>query len=375
MALQNMNEVEALLEKYNNGTATKEEIILVESWYLQYKTPEGNLSHEQIEEEYKMGLADLSKRINNNPIRLWPRIAAAASILIFLSAGNYFLLRKQPERLVVQNHQDIAPGKNAAILTLANGHKIFLGSAANGLLAKQSGVTISKTATGQIVYHITATTDTVLQYNLISTVNGEQYKVILQDGTAVTLNAASSLKYPSNFTRLKQRKVELTGEAYFAVVHNASQPFAVLTKGQQVDDIGTEFNINSYMDEPGIKTTLVAGSAKIVTNKTSAVLTPNDQAVLNGDVLKVSKVDASVYIAWKDGRFTYQGTALQEVMRQVARWYNVQIAYNNEDLKSKRLSGGVSRYDKVSGILNAIEYTAKVKFKIEGRKITVFDAE
>ncbi len=302
--------------------------------------------------------------------------AAAAAILVIVSVVLY---------KSYNTVHDIGPGKNAATLILANGEKIILSDAGNGNIAKQAGVTITKTTGGQLVYEpmpgASQTDNREAAYNTLSTANGQQYKVVLPDGSSVTLNAASLIRFPASFAQLSERKIQLEGEAYFSVKHNAKQPFRVVARGQVVEDIGTEFNISAYADDADIKTTVAEGIARVIPEKTaslqsgshnnSVVLTASQQSILTNGRLQVHSVDLRLALAWKNGRFSFKNTSLDEAMKQVARWYNIKVVYENPGLKMKRLSGSVSRYDKVSGILEAIEYTTEVKFKIEGTTITV----
>ncbi|MDB5118565.1 MAG: Fe2+-dicitrate sensor, rane component [Mucilaginibacter sp.] len=404
-----------LFTKYLEGNCSDEEL---KTLMVYFKMPENELLLKQLiigelraQNISESEVPDLDNRldsiyknvqlyIDNEKVPLrrlwagWKKIAVAAAVVLIGGAGLFYYKQKNDAgQLTLASLQAITPGKNAATLTLANGQKILLSNSVNGLLAKQTGVNITKTGNGQVAYLVVAQSLGVtptsqpgnkVQYNTISTANGQQFNIVLPDGSNVTLNAASSIKFPASFAGLKERRVELSGEAYFAVKHNNEQPFKVDTKNQQVEDIGTEFDINSYVDEPGIKTTLVEGSAKVSASGTetagqtqngSVILTRSQQSVLTGNALKVKMVNTGIDIAWKSGRFAYQNTSLQEVMRQVARWYDIEVAYDSEDLKLKRLSGSVSRYDKAADILNAIEYTAKVRFKIDSRKITVMPGE
>ncbi|WP_295771942.1 FecR domain-containing protein [uncultured Mucilaginibacter sp.] len=307
---------------------------------------------------------------------IWKITAIAAAILVAATTG--IILFKTQERPVVEVAKgkavNIIPGVNSATLTLANGKRIKLSAAANGVLAKQNGIEIIKNKEGKLTYKLSQPSLTVQSNKLInklSTANGEQFTIVLPDGSTVTLNAATSISYPASFTGLPQRNVQLTGEAYFNVVHNDKQPFIVNAAGVQTEDVGTEFNINCYADESSVKTTLIAGAARVRTAQKELMLKPAQQAVATGSNLSYREVDTAPYIAWKNGMFAYHNTALSDVMRQVARWYNVQVSYSENSLKNKRLSGSVSRYDNVEGILNAIGYTAKVKFKVDGTTITV----
>lgn len=309
------------------------------------------------------------------------RIAAAASVLIFLSFGAYFFLHKRPVQLIAKNQtNDVLPGSNKAILTLANGKKFILTGALNGKLAQQGNTTINKSNDGQVVY--TASKDSPtgenlerakMVYDTLTIPRKGQYQLKLSDGSKVWLNAASSIRYPENFIG-NERKVELLyGEAYFEVVHNAAKPFRVVSSNQTIEDIGTHFNINAYQDEPLFKTTLLEGSIKIIANRQSTILKPGEQARIqsisaNPKITLIRDADIEEAISWKNGLFIFNDEPLESIMRKISRWYDVDVSYQNID-PHKSFWGGVSRYDNVSKVLRKLELTGGVHFTIEGRRI------
>jgi ferric-dicitrate binding protein FerR (iron transport regulator) len=317
-----------------------------------------------------------NERYNYQPrlVRLWPRIAAAASIILIAGAGLFYYNQKQHTNQVANTvvKQDIRPGGSKAILTLANGKKISLTDAANGAIAKQSGVSITKTANGQLIYSILHTNHNSgeLEYNTVETPKGGQYKVQLPDGTSVWLNAESSLKYPASFAALKERKVELNGEAYFEVAKDKTHPFKVKTNKQEVEVLGTHFNINSYANEPGIKTTLLEGSIKVSNALASKIIKPGQQSFLMGDEIHIDDVDTQVAVAWKNNNFMFENNDIKSVMRMVERWYNVEIVYDGP-LPTEKFGGAVSRFDNISSVLKILESTGGARFRIEDRKIFV----
>ena len=305
--------------------------------------------------------------------RMWPRIAAAASIILCLSIGGYFIIHKKEPQQTAQNKpvkNDLLPGGNKAYLTISNGKRIALTGASNGQIAQQAGVTITKTTDGQLVYQTLAQlpppTSRELEYNTIETPKGGQYQVILPDGSRVWLNAASSLRYPVQFST-NERKVELNGEAYFEVTHDPAKPFRVASTNQVVEVLGTHFNISSYTDEQATLTTLLEGSVKINNN---TILTPGEQAKLakTGAVI-VKAVDTEEAIAWKKGYFTFSNESLESIMRKVCRWYNTDVIFKNESLKQITFSGTISKMDKVSKVLRRLELTNEVAFKVENNQI------
>lgn len=313
---------------------------------------------------------------SQQPRFLWPKAvaAAAAVVLMVLSVGGYFYAQNRSieteNRLSVNTH-DVDPGGNKATLTLADGSKISLTDANNGELAKQSGVKISKSKNGELVYSVIASDATPLAYNTISTPKGGVYQVNLPDGTKVWLNAASSIKFPTTFAQLSQRKVELEGEAYFEVAKNKKVPFVVSTGGQQVQVLGTHFNISSYSDEGELKTTLLEGSVKVIAANT-IVLKPGQQSNLkrngSGD-LKVSTANITQVMAWKNGFFHFEKENLHEVMRQLSRWYDIEVIYE-VDRHDDEFMGDIPRGIKLSEALKILSFEG-TQFRIEGHKLIV----
>lgn len=312
----------------------------------------------------------------NGRIRRLYLSAAAAVTLAFLTVGVYRLFH-EPSRLKQTAHNkinDLKPGENRATLTLANGQKIILTKSLTGQLSKQGNVNISMKANGTVAYTAGSggqTTNAGTAYNTLTTKKGEQFPLILSDGTQVILDAASSITFPVAFTGNK-RTVFITGQAYFKVVHNQHQPFQVLVKGQTINDIGTEFNINAYDDEGSVKTTLLEGSVKVSKASEAVVLTPGQQSQVtdNGNTITVVKnADIQSVVAWKNGLFQYNNASIQEVMRQVARWYNVDIQYEGT-IPQREFSGKMQRDLNASQVLDLLSFT-RIHFKIEGKKIIV----
>jgi len=365
----------ALIDKYTQGNCTPAEKQLVEQHFFDFLNNRPELPSAEAIEKDNVEMSDLLQNYitNNKPAvkikRIWPRIAAiAAAILLVISAGLYVKVHTSAS---LQMANDVAPGTNSATLTLANGKTIILNKAANGRLAMQGNVAVIKTAAGQLDYHAGKAINNELLYNTITTRRSEQYDVILSDGTHVWLDAASSIKFPVVFAT-KDRYVEITGEAYFEVAHDASKPFKVKSDGQTVEVLGTHFNINAYTDEPSAKTSLLEGRVKISGDKGQGekILEPGDQALLTRDKISVSKTNTEADIAWKNGAFIFNDESLESIMRKVARWYDVDIVYDNVD-KTQYFGGDMTRFVKVSQVLKKLELTGGVHFKVEGRRITV----
>lgn len=298
----------------------------------------------------------------------WAKIAAAAVILITLSVSVFYYSRHDvmPDELV----HDIAPGGNKAVLTLANGKKIILSDAKNGKLAADSGVTVIKLADGKIIYALESGKVANAAFNSIETPRGGQYQVTLPDGTKVSLNAASSLTYPASFATLKERRVELKGEAYFEVAKDKKHPFLVKTENQEIEVLGTHFNINSYTDEPMAKTTLIEGSVLVKASDTEQILKPGYQAINSMGGLRVVEANVDEVLAWKNGYFMFDNEGIESVMRKISRWYNVDVVFKGNVPKDK-FGGTVSRFENVSQVLRKLTYTDKVHFIIEERRIIV----
>jgi len=366
-----------LLTKYKAGECTDAEKALVEKWLFQYQQNELDLSDERIDEIGQDIWLNLPKpRVQVIKGNLWLRIATAATILAFLSTGLYFILNSTSQNhYAVSFKTDVTPGCNKAILTLANGNQIVLTDVKTGKIANDGGAVINKVASGEIIYNNanSAAENTIYSFNTITTPKGGQYHIVLADGTGVWLNAASSIKYPTAFSG-DERKVEVTGEAYFEVIHNAAKPFRVVTGGQIVEDLGTHFNINAYADEPAIRTTLLEGSVKVTDSENIALLKPGQQAITRfktGSEIKVlDHIDTDETVAWKNGLFQFNKASIESIMLQATRWYNVDVSYANGIKPTKTFTGNISRNSNLSQLLDILSYTG-VRFEIDGRKIIV----
>lgn len=306
--------------------------------------------------------------------------AAAASLLIILSVGLVIYRYSEDDtptsQLSSQSGDDILPGTNRATLTLADGSTVHLSEDKEGIITYADALTYNDgTAlpeTDEIVNRLPAsgrTSSKIINYFTLTTPRGGQYQVTLPDGTKVWLNAASSLKYPTAFTG-SERKVELTGEAYFEVTENKSQPFMVESQGHVIQVLGTAFNINAYQNESHMITTLVRGSISLTHAQTGekAVLKPNQQALLSGQSITVHSVDAHDHIAWKEGLIVLNEADLPAIARQIERWYDV--SFDTTNLPSGHsLNGEVPRNTKLSALLKIMEKNTGIKFRIEERRI------
>jgi len=407
-----MKEADALvlLKKYIAGTCTEQERATLENWYLQWNDQDMDFTESELmqlrEEMWKVmpqgaaAKAVVPARTETTRRSLWPRIAAAAAILLIVGLSIFFYTSYYAPRHLEGSAatrdllaNDIKPGSNKAYLILSNGKRVSLTDAANGELAKEAGVEITKTADGQVIYTtrhpeggttegpVNGSRDISSQgfprhdggrvemtaMNTIETPKGGQYQVRLPDGSKVWLNAASKLIYPVSFNGRGQRMVELSGEAYFEIFKNKLQPFVVKSKNQEVTVLGTHFNVNTYDDEPNTKTTLLEGSVKV----NEAVLKPGQQSILARGKINVIPADLTETMAWQKGDFVFKNEALESIMRKICRWYNVEVIYVGKIDTKQTFSGQISRNKNISEVLKALESSGTLKFKIEGRKIRI----
>ncbi|MBB6502523.1 FecR family protein [Pedobacter cryoconitis] len=369
---------ETLIEKYLSGIADEQEQAIVESWYLNAEE-EGEIpGMDRIEEaETKVWNRLSVNKLQSKRRKLWPRAAAAASVLLCAGLGFYGYNNFYAEKQIAK--PDIAPGKNGATLTLSNGRNIILSDATDGKLAQEGGVSIRKTANGEIVYDLTPvaqdTSITDHKINTLHTARGQQYQVRLPDGTNVWLNAASSLAYPTSLKGAAQRVVELNGEAYFEVAKDKKHPFIVKANQQRVEVLGTHFNISCYNDEPAVKTTLLEGSVKVLNLKSSVsgTLKPGQQSVIrfSDNLLQVRNVDTEEAVAWQKGEFSFDEERLESVMKKISRWYNVEVEFQDPSKKDVVFGGYISRFSHISKVLKMLELTGLAKFTVENNKVVV----
>nr|WP_315419102.1 FecR domain-containing protein [uncultured Pedobacter sp.] len=367
------NRAQLLIAKYVSGTCTPEEKIIVESWYAkELAKREDQLPEPDYEEIEREIWNKLPQRNTAKITRMWTRIAVAASVLVCIYTGYYFFELKQQSLQTAQNSKhEILPGSTKAVLVLANGTKLDLNDAKSGLLATQGSSEVVKTGSGQVTYTATTVNNPGSLYNTMITPVGGEYRLILSDGTQVWLNAASSIKYPTTFNKY-ERKVEITGEVYFEVAHDASKPFRVITAKQTVEVLGTHFNINAYPDELAVKTTLLTGSIRISSAKKSALLKPGEQSQFNyrEGISIIDHANTEEAVAWKNGYFRFNNENIRSVMHKLSRWYDVDVVYDGA-VSDEGYYGTISRYKTIDEVLKMLQQTKGVQFKIEGRRIVV----
>lgn len=312
-------------------------------------------------------------------LRRW---VPAAVFILLLGVGGWLLVSRQEihpsvRTSAVARQQDIPPGSNKAILTLASGEKLVLDSGRNGQIAQQGDVHIMN-RNGQLSYAGAGAgtgtgtgTDRTVLFNTVATPKGGQYQLLLPDGSRVWLNAASSIQFPTAFTG-EQRKVILTGEAYFDIAKDKTHPFIVETKGQRIAVLGTEFDVMAYEDEDAQRTTLLRGAIAVIKGDQKRVLAPGQQAILQPD--KPITVDANANVekvtAWKTGFFMFNNTNIKTLMREIARWYDIDVEYKITDY-SGTYGGSISRNSSLKRLKELLEGNGIYHYKIEGRKLTV----
>lgn len=378
-------ELYELSAKYLNGEATEEERKKLQQWY-----EDGSDSQIPIVSAYpdKAGMEDaLYERIKASikpaaPVKKinWLRWVAAAMLLLTGSAAYFFFIGREGQSI---RHDtaigpDIqAPGTTRATLKLANGQIIYLDSAGNGSLALQGNIKIIKTEDGQLIYRAEPGSESgSMEYNTIANPRGSRVQqVTLSDGTQLWLNAASSITYPVSFAD-NERKVLITGEAYFEVAKDPKKKFMVDANGVITEVLGTHFNINSYSNESEIKVTLLEGSIRVSSQSATdgfdpVVIKPGEQAIANGNKqLTVHKdVDLDEVMAWKNGQFILNGTDIQGLMRQISRWYDVDVVYKSVPAE-KEFGGSIDSSIPLSRLVQALEENG-VRCKLEGRVLTI----
>jgi transmembrane sensor len=444
----NREELIALADKILNGEASEAEVGQYNAWYNamqqreDFDIPEPELKRDAIYARVERIMDSRDHVIEIKKRKLWPRIAAVAAAVTAIALWIYFFnasrlsLKNQDLMNYVKN--DIAPGKNGATITLADGKVIQLSGEKSGVvigeeLRYSDGTVVryssgsrsagpaspGQRSTGPVGVHSLSPSelngadsrvqgaveglqgaDGKVQNLIASTSKGQTYQFTLPDGTKVWLNADSKIEFPSDFVNSKTRNVKLTGEAYFAVVHRAKQPFRVESGGpggkQIVEDIGTEFNINAYPDEQGIRTTLLEGSASVsslregsalasslgearqelnasegMARVKATILAPRQQAVWINGAIKVNSANVEEVISWKNGYFRFNDEKLGSIMKKLGRWYGIEVVFSDNAIAGIGFTGTISRSKNINQVLSMLEKTKGVHFKIEGRRLIV----
>jgi len=382
---------EKLLDKYIAGEASLEEEQRLLNFYGSFqKKPKTVKATDELGEnifgKIQENISSVDEDRYNPSFYYLKSISIAAIILLFISTGLYFYSNRmisEPEQFTeIDVRNDILPGYNKAILTLADGSKISLDDAANGLLASQGNIAITKTENGQIVYEKNNVDKSKFishrsAINTIQTPKGGKYQIRLPDGSKVWLNSASTLIYPTTFAG-NERKVQLKGEAYFEIAPNKNVPFRVESDNQIVEVLGTHFNINSYDDEDYVKTTLLEGSVKVILSSNpneiskTKLLKPGEQSLTKSSQsgIRIENADTEKAVAWKNGYFKFRNTPIKEIMREIERWYDVELIYEGK-IPSDEFTGFISNDVKISAVLKIMEESGGVKFSVKGKKLKV----
>jgi len=387
-----------LLKKQLNGDLSTDEKVELDKWLSESPDNQALLNRllnpEQLKSDLKVFysakeniLQKLRNRIPLSALKDTPqkttvrkisflhyRIMKYAALLILLiGIGSLIWLKTRTTENTITQIQPvknmIRPGTNKAVLTLGNGSKIILDESRQGVIAQEEGTNIS-VKDNQLSYQAKNETGSDV-LNTMSTPRGGQFRLVLQDGTAVWLNAQSSITYPVRFTE-KERKVSITGEVYFEVAKDPARPFIVdLQSRATIEVLGTHFNVNAYEEESSMNTTLLEGSVVIRNEKNKHVLKPNQQARLGGDasirLVELGKSSLNEVMAWKNGAFYFEEADIKTVMKQLARWYDFEIVYTGEIKEKFHLD--IQRSTSIENVFRILEETRGVHFRIEGKKI------
>ncbi|TDX01847.1 FecR family protein [Dinghuibacter silviterrae] len=318
--------------------------------------------------DYKNFLTLTSRRPSHRSLYYYLSGVAAAVLLTISIIGLVHRTHRQAAPEVASVQQDKLPGTDKAVLTLAGGNTVVLDSAHSGLIQQQGGARVVNQAGGLLSYESNNDNHNPPLFNMVTTGRGGQYRLVLSDGTKVWLDAASSLNFPTEFSG-KTREVTMTGQAYFEVASNSKHPFIVHSGNSEVKVLGTHFNINAYPDEPVEATTLLEGAVQVTSRGKAVILAPGEQLRVAADVMSVSSANVDEVVAWKDGVFNFDDMSLYLAMRQIARWYDVDVVYKG-NVPDKPLLGYIPRNTKLSVILQLLS-KVDVHGRIEGRTLTI----
>jgi transmembrane sensor len=365
-----------LLERYHNLTASPEERAIVEAWYLEHQQQELPKQQEFLDDHFTIKEVILN-HTQPKVKKILPSMRSIAAAAIFLVLGfstlYYFYISNYKKDDRIEFTKDIPAGKNGGSLTLPNGKVISLNTAKNGVviaantLSYDDQTPVSNIQQTDIEALAKGKKNESLQ---LTTANGQTYQLTLPDGTNVWLNASSKLIFPASFVGKAERSVELEGEGYFEVSKSKTQPFKVKTKKQEVKVLGTHFNIHAYGVEPTEVTTLTEGSVNINTVQDQQLLTPNHQATISNSKIELAPANLKYNLAWKNGYFRFNQDDITEIMRRISRWYDIEVVYEGE-ISQEKFSGTISNSKNISQVLRMLSYSQDIKFKIEGRRVTV----
>lgn len=369
-------EAKILLDKYIEGSATPDERLRLEQWYHQ-KQEKQLLSEDEADFSFLKDIIWQRTliRAGLQPQRsitksLWTRLGAAALLLGLSVSLYFFLINSDPPQEVAAS--EIVPGTNRAMLTLADGRTISLSEARTGIIIGDGDISYEDGTSLELSPDGTAKGSLVgVEELVLTTPKGGTYQVTLSDGSKVWLNAASTIRYPIRFVG-NERAVEISGEAYFSVTTDKTKPFKVTSDGQTVEVLGTEFNISAYNDAADIRTTLVAGSVRVALttgDRSSITIKPGEQSTVDGARIDIKEVDVEKYVAWKSGKFFFKNTPFQDMITQVARWYDIEVVYEGK-VPTTTFSGDMKRSVSLMTVLDMLKIS-NIPFRIDGKKLII----
>ncbi|WP_214071767.1 FecR family protein [Mucilaginibacter sp. dw_454] len=374
--------LQELSDKWLKGTITAEELELLEGWYnrqpdVDINWQAGDADEEQLRERLLYHITQVQKaEAPVRPLYKRPMVYQVAAILALAFGATFYYIsaiKSKPVAAVdaLTKAEIKAPNPNQAVLTLANGKKVVLDNAGNGLIAKQGNTQISKTQDGKVIYNSGQTAaEAPPELNTISTPAGGKYQITLPDGSKVWLNALTALKFPAAF-KGKERIVELDGEAYFEVAKNKEMPFKVkMANNTSIQVLGTHFNIMAYANESSINATLLEGSINVQRGSLSKMMVPGQEARIT-DQINLREVNAEEAVAWMNGLFSFDKTDIRTVLRQIERWYSVEVEYEGA-VPDNQITGYISRSSNLPEVIKMLELSG-VKIGIYGKKIKVFN--
>lgn len=373
----NKEEVFELIRRYNEGKCTEQEQSLLETWYVnQFPAPAEELAEFKLEQDLHDIFCTLPKP--GGKMKLWYKVAAAAAVLLVMGTGYFYMERHAAENKdQIYVRSDIKPGGNKAVITLGNGKTIDLNKAGTGILSHEAGLLITKTAGGQVICKLDPHAAKESSLMTIATPRGGAYMLELPDGTKVWLNAASSLKYLPARAKAAERRVTLRGEAYFEVAKDKARPFFVETAQQVVKVLGTHFNVSAYDEDLSTRTTLFEGSVWVHESGQGvesvgrqAILMPGQQSLWTPKGFKIAAADVKEALAWKNGYFIFNEETLGSIMQKVSRWYNIDVVFK-DNLEKTSFIGVISRSKNLASVLQLLQETGNVHFKMEGRSVIV----
>ncbi|WP_114941224.1 FecR family protein [Mucilaginibacter endophyticus] len=378
MDLKKINE---LIKKFIEGTASQSEEDSLMEWYrgIAYRDSEFPIAERDVYEAMRKKIEEAA---SNTRVINWKKWSLAACLFLVAGFGitNYWNKQKKQDENSLAIHGRDKPGQKRITLTLSTGITISLTGAHDGLIALDGNTQIVKPKDGQLTYKainlkVTQKTGRISTnkngFNILETPAGAQFLIILPDHSKVWLNSSSSLKYPNNFDNLSERRVELTGEGYFEVVHDQKKPFKVATESSLTEDIGTEFNVSAYHNDGFVKTTLVKGAASISAGGSKTLLSAGQQAIFK-DVLKVSNVNVENEIAWKNGFFQFDNMKLEQIMKVLGRWYDFEYSFTDESLKDTPYGAVIANSSSLSSLLELLEKIGDARFEYKENKVTVY---